>query len=81
MIPSRAYPPMVDPALSESLRVASTAAEALKKLDIDVFAARARRGQLGHQPVAHLLRLLRKPLAEKRLAAALSVEAVRHDHV
>lgn len=46
MIPTRAYPPMVDPALSESLRVASTAAEALKKLDIDVFAARARRGHL-----------------------------------
>lgn len=46
MIPSRAFPPVVDPALAESLRVATSAAEALEALGIEVFAARLRKCHL-----------------------------------
>ena len=46
MIPSRTFPPVVDPALAESLRVASFAADGLEKIGIEVFAARLRKGHL-----------------------------------
>ena len=54
MIPSRAFPPVVDPALAESLRVASFAAEGLEKIGIEVFAARLRKGRLPELFVSRL---------------------------
>jgi hypothetical protein len=54
MIPSRIYPPVSDPALAESLRVATSAAEALEKMGIEASAARLRKGHIPELVVSSL---------------------------